>query len=119
MTTSKLRIKLMRLPRDGNSLQRIVAGPPGAVTNERLRRAFIDEPYCINEITDCQSDVVGIIGGAVLTALMGYISDQSTIRAAMWVPAACFSVVAVFGLFDAQRAPRTTRPSQITVGIES
>ncbi|MFL6548272.1 MAG: L-fucose:H+ symporter permease [Povalibacter sp.] len=42
--------------------------------------------------------VMSIIGGAVLTALMGFISDQSSIRAAMLVPAVCFIVVAMFGL---------------------
>jgi len=41
--------------------------------------------------------VMAIIGGAVLTALMGLISDHSgTIRAAMLVPAGCFLVVALF-----------------------
>jgi FHS family L-fucose permease-like MFS transporter len=38
--------------------------------------------------------VMAIIGGAVLTALMGYISDSSSIRMAMLVPAVCFGVVA-------------------------
>jgi FHS family L-fucose permease-like MFS transporter len=41
--------------------------------------------------------VMAIIGGAVLTALMGLLSDLAgTIRAAMLVPAACFCVVALF-----------------------
>lgn len=41
--------------------------------------------------------VMAIIGGAVLTALMGLLSDLAgTIRAAMLVPAACFAVVALF-----------------------
>lgn len=47
--------------------------------------------------------VMSIVGGAVLTALMGFISDQSSIRAAMLVPAACFAVVAAFGLLDSER----------------
>ncbi|MDX2282858.1 MAG: L-fucose:H+ symporter permease [Bacteroidia bacterium] len=38
--------------------------------------------------------VMAIIGGAVLTALMGYVSDSSSIRMAMLVPAVCFGVVA-------------------------
>lgn len=42
--------------------------------------------------------VMSIIGGAILTALMGFISDQSSIRVAMLVPAVCFVVVAAFGL---------------------
>jgi FHS family L-fucose permease-like MFS transporter len=42
--------------------------------------------------------VMAIIGGAVLTALMGLISDESgAIRMAMLVPGACFLVVAAFG----------------------
>ena len=48
--------------------------------------------------------VMSIIGGAVLTALMGFISDQSSIRAAMLVPAACFIVVAAFGLMGRESA---------------
>lgn len=41
--------------------------------------------------------VMAIIGGAVLTALMGLLSDWAgTIRAAMLVPAGCFGVVALF-----------------------
>ncbi|MES2441873.1 MAG: L-fucose:H+ symporter permease [Pseudomonadota bacterium] len=39
--------------------------------------------------------VMAIIGGAVITALMGYVSDSSSIATAMLVPAGCF--VAVFG----------------------
>jgi FHS family L-fucose permease-like MFS transporter len=40
---------------------------------------------------------MAIVGGAVLTALMGLLSDMAgTIRAAMLVPAACFLVVAAF-----------------------
>lgn len=42
--------------------------------------------------------VMSIIGGAVLTALMGAVSDASTITAAMLVPCGCFVVVALFGL---------------------
>ncbi len=41
--------------------------------------------------------VMAIIGGAVITALMGVASDEAgTIRAAMAVPALCFAVVALF-----------------------
>lgn len=44
--------------------------------------------------------VMSIIGGAVITALMGMISDMSSIRTAMLVPAGCFIVIAWFGLFE-------------------
>lgn len=50
--------------------------------------------------------VMSIIGGAVLTALMGWISDLSNIRIAMLVPAACFAVIACFGLTE--RSARAT-----------
>lgn len=42
--------------------------------------------------------VMSIIGGAVLTAAMGYISDISHIRTAIFVPLACFVVIALYGL---------------------
>lgn len=41
--------------------------------------------------------VMAIIGGAVLTAAMGLLSDISSIHIAMAVPAVCFAVVALFG----------------------
>lgn len=46
--------------------------------------------------------VMAIIGGAVITALMGYVSDSSSIATAMLVPAGCF--VAVFGFARAAAA---------------
>jgi MFS transporter, FHS family, L-fucose permease len=49
--------------------------------------------------------VMSIIGGAVLTALMGFISDLSSIRVAMLVPGVCFAVIACFGLTE--RSART------------
>jgi MFS transporter, FHS family, L-fucose permease len=43
--------------------------------------------------------VMSIIGGAILTALMGWISDQShSILVAMLVPAGCFLTVGLFSL---------------------
>jgi FHS family L-fucose permease-like MFS transporter len=41
--------------------------------------------------------VMSIIGGAVLTALMGAVSDASAINFAILVPTGCFVVVALFG----------------------
>jgi FHS family L-fucose permease-like MFS transporter len=49
--------------------------------------------------------VMSIVGGAVLTAVMGAISDVSAINFAVLVPCACFAVVGLFGL----SAGRTTR----------
>jgi FHS family L-fucose permease-like MFS transporter len=42
--------------------------------------------------------VMSIIGGAVLTAIMGKVSDISHIRTAIFVPLVCFVVVALYGL---------------------
>jgi len=40
--------------------------------------------------------VMAIIGGAVITALMGYVSDSSSIAMAMLVPAGCFVAIFAF-----------------------
>jgi FHS family L-fucose permease-like MFS transporter len=44
--------------------------------------------------------VMSIIGGAILTALMGLISDLGGIRNAMVVPMLCFAVIAWFGMSE-------------------
>jgi FHS family L-fucose permease-like MFS transporter len=49
--------------------------------------------------------VMSIIGGAVLTTLMGAVSDASAIDLAILVPCVCFAVVGLFG-FTAGRATR-------------
>ena len=41
---------------------------------------------------------MAIIGGAVLTGLMGHISDLAGIDTAMLVPAVCFLVVLAFAV---------------------
>jgi FHS family L-fucose permease-like MFS transporter len=40
--------------------------------------------------------VMAIVGGAALTALMGHLSDLSSINTAVLVPAGCFAVVLAF-----------------------
>ncbi len=46
--------------------------------------------------------VMSIIGGAVLTPLMGFVSDRThLIRVALYVPAGCFTVLALYGLYIA------------------
>ncbi len=40
--------------------------------------------------------IMAIIGGAVLTALMGFVSDVSSIHVAVVVPLACFVVIAAY-----------------------
>jgi FHS family L-fucose permease-like MFS transporter len=40
--------------------------------------------------------VMSIIGGAIVPAVMGYISDRSSIRAAFAVPLFCYAIVIYF-----------------------
>jgi len=48
--------------------------------------------------------VMSIVGGAVITPLMGFVSDQThLIRMALYVPAGCFMVLALYGLLMARR----------------
>lgn len=49
--------------------------------------------------------VMAIIGGAALTALMGWVSDRAGIDIAMLVPAASFAVVLAFALQVGRTAP--------------
>ena len=48
--------------------------------------------------------VMAIIGGAALTALMGWTSDRTSIATAMLVPAAAFAVILAFALFARRNA---------------
>ena len=48
--------------------------------------------------------VMSIIGGAILPALMGGVSDLSSIRVAMLLPAGCFAIVGAFALARGSRA---------------
>lgn len=49
--------------------------------------------------------VMAIIGGAVFTALMGWVSRESSINVAYIVPAACFAIVFVFARASGRTAP--------------
>ena len=60
--------------------------------------------------------VMAIIGGAVLTALMGFLSDHSAIHIAMLVPAACFGVVALYAISQTRPVPARTKPVEETAG---
>jgi FHS family L-fucose permease-like MFS transporter len=40
--------------------------------------------------------IMAIIGGAVLTAVMGLISDLTSIHSAVGVPLVCFAVIALY-----------------------
>lgn len=48
--------------------------------------------------------IMAIIGGAVLTGIMGWVSDRTSIASAMLVPAACFAVILAFALSARRRA---------------
>jgi FHS family L-fucose permease-like MFS transporter len=48
--------------------------------------------------------VMAIIGGAVLTPLMGWISHRWSIQIAMAAPAVCFAVVGLYALSAGRRA---------------
>jgi FHS family L-fucose permease-like MFS transporter len=50
--------------------------------------------------------VMAIVGGAALTALMGRISDASSINVAISVPCACFVVIFAFALTTWIKEPR-------------
>jgi len=53
--------------------------------------------------------VMSIIGGAVLTPLMGFVSDHThLIRLALYVPVGCFTVLAFYGLLMAKHAVTDT-----------
>lgn len=51
--------------------------------------------------------VMAIIGGAALTALMGWVSDRTGITNAMLVPAACFAAVFLFALYARRSSVQT------------
>jgi FHS family L-fucose permease-like MFS transporter len=55
--------------------------------------------------------VMSIIGGAVLTPAMGYVSDRThLIRAALYVPAGCFTILTLYGLYLGRRPIRPDAP---------
>jgi len=56
--------------------------------------------------------VMSIIGGAILTAAMGFISDHSHIRTAFLVTTVCFVVIALYAL----RAPKHTAAPTVLTG---
>lgn len=52
--------------------------------------------------------IMAILGGAVLTAVQGYISDMSSISSAFYVPLICFVVIMLFGFSTLKRAKALT-----------
>ena len=62
--------------------------------------------------------IMAILGGAVLTAVQGQVSDTTgDIRLAFWVPLACFLVVAFYGMLA--RKPKETTDSPKDMQEES
>jgi MFS transporter, FHS family, L-fucose permease len=47
--------------------------------------------------------VMAIVGGAIMPAVMGAVTDAANAAVAFVVPAACFAVVACYGLYDLTR----------------
>jgi FHS family L-fucose permease-like MFS transporter len=52
--------------------------------------------------------IMAIIGGAALTALIGWVSDRAGITHAMLVPAACFAAVFAFALYARSATARAS-----------
>ena len=42
---------------------------------------------------------VAIVGGAVIPPLTGHLADLSSLRVALYLPALCYAVIALFGLY--------------------
>ncbi|MDC7685068.1 L-fucose:H+ symporter permease [Asticcacaulis sp. BYS171W] len=55
--------------------------------------------------------VMSIVGGAVLTAVMGMVSDHSHIRTAFVVTAVCFAVIALYAF----RAPKAANAAPVAI----
>ena len=47
---------------------------------------------------------VAIVGGAVIPPLTGHLADLWTLRAALWLPALCYMIIAAFGLYAGRPA---------------
>ncbi len=52
---------------------------------------------------------VAIVGGAIVPAITGLVADAATLRLALFVPVACYAVIAAFGIwcFNARRSDRS------------
>jgi FHS family L-fucose permease-like MFS transporter len=55
--------------------------------------------------------VMSIIGGAVLTPLMGKVADASGVGHAYLVPAACFALIALYAWLGSQPSPGDAEPA--------
>ena len=50
---------------------------------------------------------VAIVGGAVIPALYGMLADAASLRLALFLPIACYAVIAAYGLYARRPAPAT------------
>jgi FHS family L-fucose permease-like MFS transporter len=48
--------------------------------------------------------VMAIVGGAIMPAVMGAVTDATNAAIAFIVPAVCFAFVAAYGLYDMSRS---------------
>jgi FHS family L-fucose permease-like MFS transporter len=42
---------------------------------------------------------MAIVGGAIIPPLTGRLADLSSLRVALWLPALCYVIIALFGLY--------------------
>jgi FHS family L-fucose permease-like MFS transporter len=54
---------------------------------------------------------MSIVGGAVLPALMGLVSDRSTIQTAFLIPIVCYAYVFYFAVAGHRQAPAAAVPA--------
>ncbi|MEM9586928.1 MAG: L-fucose:H+ symporter permease, partial [Planctomycetota bacterium] len=57
--------------------------------------------------------IMAILGGAVITAIQGQVSDATDIKIAFIVPAICFALIAYYALFEVSRGERQSAPLQV------
>jgi FHS family L-fucose permease-like MFS transporter len=54
--------------------------------------------------------IMSIIGGAIITAIMGRVADIYTVMDAYLVPAACFAAVLIYALVSIRREEKRSSP---------
>jgi FHS family L-fucose permease-like MFS transporter len=54
--------------------------------------------------------IMSIIGGAIITAIMGRVADIFSVMNAYFVPAACFATVLIYALVSIRREAQRSSP---------
>jgi FHS family L-fucose permease-like MFS transporter len=54
--------------------------------------------------------IMSIIGGAIITAIMGRVADIYSVMNAYFVPAACFAAVLIYALVSIRREEKRSSP---------